>query len=947
MKFEQASDWVTALAGEAGEAERRALFVRHAAFHTAATMGLLQGEVSRQAYSDKESAQRLAGAAWWLAEKLGDAASRATAERCLGHVRFVESRHEEALGHYERALGLIEESGRALDAARTMASGLQCLIYLDRYEQALGWAEKAEAIFRAEGDELRLARLWSNAGNIHYRQDRHEEALRLYRKAYATLSRLGEPKDVAAVLSNMAVCSISVGQFRRALVYYRRARAHSERHELKLLVAAADYNIAYLHFLRGEYLTAKRLYGASRRHCEEAGDRYHAALCDLDESEVLLDLNLNDDGGHLARRAAAGFAALGMPYERAKALVQLGIALSRRGLDTGALGSFQHARRIFAAEKNSLWPALIDLELAILWRQRGEYAKTERLCRRAYRNLAGSAMPGRAALCELLLGQLSLRRGDLDAARRWRRRASARLEGSVTPVLHCYAYHLEGKIKEGAGNPQAAWARHEQALEAIEGIRSGLWNEDARISFLRDKAPVYESMLALLRRLPERTEGEALRLIEQAKARSLSERVAGAAPLAREERQDPRLRQERLDLHALYRQLENATLRRLPNMGALRERIRERERAYLRRLGEGVGEAVPEARAGSLREEELIAAVPEGAALLNYFEIEGRLHVSLVQGGGVRTVEVGDAAAARHHLRLFQLQMSKHQLGPSYLPAYGHTWRAATEAHLQSLYETVFAPVDRHVKAGHLIVSPHGFLHHLPFHALKRGDGFLIDDFTMSYTPSASVYVYCRRRVAAEENRSLVMGAADELAPQIGAEARLAAEHLPGARLLLGEEARQRVLTEEASGYRYLHIATHGLFRADNPAFSYIRLGDERMTMLDLEELRLRAELVTLSGCGTGLSAVVGAGETIGLMRGLLTAGARSLVLSLWDVYDESALKFFGDFYGELARGCDKAGAMRTASRRLRERFPHPFYWAPFLLVGDFEGSGRDWRATP
>ena len=107
MKFEQASDWVAALAGEAGEAERRALFVRHAAFHTAATMGLLQGEVSRQAYSDKESAQRLSGVAWWLAEKLGDASSRATAERCLGHVRFVESRYEEALGHYERALGLI------------------------------------------------------------------------------------------------------------------------------------------------------------------------------------------------------------------------------------------------------------------------------------------------------------------------------------------------------------------------------------------------------------------------------------------------------------------------------------------------------------------------------------------------------------------------------------------------------------------------------------------------------------------------------------------------------------------------------------------------------------------------------------------------------------------------------------------------------------------------
>jgi tetratricopeptide (TPR) repeat protein len=947
MKFGPTSEWIAAIAGEAGEAQRRALFERHAEFHTAETVTLLQGEVSRQAYSDKESAQRLAGVAGWLAEKLGDATSRATGERCLGHVRYVESRYEEALGHYERALGLLEGSGRALDAARTMASGLQCLIYLDRYEQALEWAKKAEEIFRAEGDELRLARLWSNVGNIHYRQDRHEEALRLYRQAHAVLIRLGEPKDVAAVLSNMAVCSISVGEFRRALVYYRRARGFSEKHELKLLVAAADYNIAYLHYLRGEYLVAKRLYGVSREYCEDAGDRYHAALCDLDESELLLDLNLNDDGGHLARRAAAGFAVLGMPYERAKALVQLAIALSRRGLETGALRAFQAARRIFAAEKNGLWPALIDLELAILWRQRGGYAKTVRLCRRAYRTLAGSAMPGRAALCELLLGHLSMRRGELDAARRWRKRASARLEGSVTPVLHCHAHYLEGRIEERSANPQLAWVRYQQALESIEDIRSGLWSEDARISFLRDKLPVYESLLALLPRLPGRRDGEALRLIEKAKARSLSERVAGVAPARADgEKPDPQLRRERLDLHALYRQLENATLRRLPNAAALRERVRERERAYLRRLGESAG-AAPDVRAGILPEEELVGAVPDGAALLNYFEIEGRLHVSLLQGGDVKTIPVGDAEAARHHLRLLQLQMSKHQLGPAYLPAYGHTWRAATEAHLRSLYETVFAPVAPHLNAQHLILSPHGFLHHLPFHALKRGERFLIDDFTMSYTPSASVFAHCRRRVAGEENRSLVMGASDELAPYIGAEAKLAAEHLPGARLLLGDEARQQVLVEEGSRYRYLHIATHGLFRADNPAFSYIRLGDARMTMLDLEELRLRAELVTLSGCGTGLSAVVGAGETIGLMRGLLTAGARSLLLSLWDVHDESALEFFRVFYGELGRGSGKAGALQTAARSLRQQFAHPFYWAPFILVGDFEGSGAEWRGTP
>jgi CHAT domain-containing protein len=66
----------------------------------------------------------------------------------------------------------------------------------------------------------------------------------------------------------------------------------------------------------------------------------------------------------------------------------------------------------------------------------------------------------------------------------------------------------------------------------------------------------------------------------------------------------------------------------------------------------------------------------------------------------------------------------------------------------------------------------------------------------------------------------------------------------------------------------------------------------------------------------------------------LLQAGAQSLVLSLWDVHDSATKDFIVAFYTELGKGCPKAEAMRIASIRLRERHPHPYYWAPFLLIG-------------
>jgi CHAT domain-containing protein len=92
---------------------------------------------------------------------------------------------------------------------------------------------------------------------------------------------------------------------------------------------------------------------------------------------------------------------------------------------------------------------------------------------------------------------------------------------------------------------------------------------------------------------------------------------------------------------------------------------------------------------------------------------------------------------------------------------------------------------------------------------------------------------------------------------------------------------------------------------------------------------------VTLSGCGTGLSVVVGGDEQLGLVRGLLYAGARAVLLSLWDAHDSSTSEFMKSFYAYLQAGAGKARAAQQAMRDVRARHPHPFYWAPFTLLGD------------
>ena len=120
----------------------------------------------------------------------------------------------------------------------------------------------------------------------------------------------------------------------------------------------------------------------------------------------------------------------------------------------------------------------------------------------------------------------------------------------------------------------------------------------------------------------------------------------------------------------------------------------------------------------------------------------------------------------------------------------------------------------------------------------------------------------------------------------------------------------------------------------DNPMFSGIRLGGSYLTLYDLYNLKLPAELVALSGCVTGLNVVAAGDELLGLARGLFRAGAASLLVSLWDVPDRSTAEFMSAFYDRLSSVPNRAAALRDAMLEVRRQYPHPLYWAPFLLSG-------------
>ena len=941
-------NWLDQVAELPTDAARQEFLGRRRWLHTFAAVEQLYDETVRLSRVDLDRAAGLARAAESLGTQIGDDGAHALGIRARGHVLHLRGRHAEAIRAYEKAISLYRRTGRELDIGRTYNGALHTLIYLGRYATAITWGKRARRIFEKHGDRLRLGRLDLNLGNVYYRQDQFEKALQLYDRAYRQLQRWGEPQDIAITLRNTAVCHISLNQFARALNVYIQARSHCERYDMPVLVAEADYNIAYLHYLRGEYTVAIQMYEAARQRSEQVGDTYHRALCDLDESELYLELNMNEDAERLAQRALTSFESLRMRYETAKALIFLAIAQVHRGQTRQALNVIQRARRLFRLEKNEVWSALLDLYQAMILFWTGNDAESRRYCSMAMAFFAQSKLRTKAALCELLLAQLELRSGNLTRSKEACLSALQRLRRAETPVIDYQAWFVLGQIQEAMLDEEAATRSYRKAHEKLNALRSQV-HAEAKISFQQDKLKVYEKLVGLLLKRPTpKRQLAAFAYIEQAKSRSLADLISFRSLTSADSRRKTSnhlqhavdLRQE---LSWLYRRIDLEGIQATKYSWEHIRRLRRRARTLTKQLEHILprlwtdDEHSGNVHAGDIATlEEIRSAIPEDTLLLEYYIADDAVYAAIVQPDSLQLLALGPAAKIHQEFLLLDFQLSKFRLKDRYLRTFSKLVRAASESHLQALYRALISPLRTLLKCRHLIIVPHGFLHRLPFHALFDGARYLIDDYSVSYAPSASVYYLCSKtKIGSGAVKSTVIGVPDPRTPHIAEEVAAVAAHLPKARVLMGSEATVDQLRKATAESRFVHIATHGEFRTDNPMFSSIRLADSFLSVYDFYDLHLRAELVTLSGCGTGLSVVTSGDELLGLVRGLLYSGTRAVLLTLWDVNDQSTADFMKGFYAQLATKQDKSDALRQAVQELRQSYPDVYHWAPFVLIGN------------
>jgi CHAT domain-containing protein len=898
--------------------------------------------------ADRNRALAVAEVAVIIANRLGATESVAQSLRAKANAHYALGQNKTALEHNRKALRLFRSLGHTEQVARTLSSSIQPLILQGRYKQAYSAAQEARKIFKQQGNKWRLARLDLNLGNILDRQDRFAEALGCYERAYGYLSlhQQEDPEAVAVALHNMAVSFVSLNDFRSAALTYEKARAFASAHDMPVLVGQADYNIAWLHYLRGDYSRAISMLRAARETCDFTGDEYHVALCHLDLSEIYLELNLNAEAAEAAEQAAASFSQLEMQYERAKSIANLAVAVSQQGNAVRSLELFLQARQIFVKEKNKVLPSVIDLYRAIVLIGERRDAEARRLCVVALRALQRFKIASKSVVCLMLLARLDLRRNNVGSAQQHCARALRSLARVELPHLSCQAYALRGQIHAAAGHDRLSYVSYRRAREYLESLRDRIHAEELKISFMKDRVEIYEALVALCMKRANgaNVTAELFGYVEQAKSQTLLDFLSSSrspswfAPQGETEH-SKRIKELREELNWYFHLAETAQLKQAPRpqLNVLRAESQRIERELLKLSRERVSadeQGVEVQLATTFTVQQVRESLSAGTTILEYFQVQGRIVVVLLSSDRFQIVPLGAHSQTSTLLELLQLQLSKFRLGSGYVTRFARVLLNAIQTHLHDVYKLLVEPIRDLLDGSHLVIAPHGILHSLPFQALFDGKRYLIDDFTISYAPSASVYSLCQARTAQANRGALVLGIPDAAVPFVQEEVEAIAACLPDSEMHLGMSATAERLRQRGPRSRFIHIATHGYFRRDNPMFSGIRLGDSYLSLYDLYQLRLPVELVALSGCSTGLNVVAAGDELLGLSRGLIHAGAETCLLTLWDVQDQSSTRLMKFFYSNLPGCSNKAAALQQAMWQMKLEHPHPYYWAPYILVG-------------
>ncbi len=648
--------------------------------------------------------------------------------------------------------------------------------------------------------------------------------------------------------------------------------------------------------------------------------------------------------------AVARFEALAEPEWRMKAAPQYGLAILGRARAYAMDDDAEQGRKLLLDALNGLpkaarfEPADVLLLLARLERDEHRLPQAAEYYAKAISALHDGGWPTYEAVAHVEYAQFLLTAGlrldkSFEEAEAQIVAAEAEAQRLNMAETLWRATYERGVLAEARGNSRAALAAFRASIAKLELVRAEISDTSQRQTYVDRELvqDLYSRAFALVAQAGDLT--QLWDLMERAKARSFLDSMgsnrfhaSSAGPDSRMNTLQDRVTNAKLELQPTSADIFRSS-GQVTSDGTLESLERELQQAR-ETPGLAKSRAGNAAAAHPLPLDELYKLLPAKTALLEFgFVKNGLLAVIATRNGSKQILHPTDAAELRRKVTELTQWLDSSEDGTT-CPA------------LQFVSDHVLAPFWPFVEPGidHLIIVPTGFLNYIPFPALRiEGDRMLIDSVAVSYLPSASViqFVSSNSKVKGKVFLGAIGNAVTgkELLPGTLNEVNAIIKVYPGA-----ERAYEGAFTHDRALRALLendlvHFATHGELSKSSPLLSSLltapapgQLG--QLSVYELPALAIRAKTVVLSACKTALGEVSNADEIPGLTRALLTAGADTVVSSLWRVSDRSTAILMEEFHRQLQSGANPSDALRTAGLRARKEFPAPHHWAAFIVTG-------------
>jgi len=922
-----------------------------------------------------------------LYRQTGDRVNETVAKRYIGECHWQLGNYEQSRTHLDGALADAVQLGeRQIEGKILNVLGL--LEWdLGNYDQAIARFEQASVIGTELGDRRLAGSTLNNLSLVYDELGDYSTSLKQYQLALEFYEGTDFPRGESDTLGNIGGVNLLLGRYQEALAYYQRSLAISQSLGSKPSMSLDRGNLGLCYLGLGQTDSALEQLDLAIGLAIETGMRKEQALWLRGKGNALIQKGLYDLGLESHRAALSIYQEIGARGVLLDALHDMGhmhlmlgdLVTARDYFERGtelagelgaaqgitanllALGDLQfrqaHLEEASALYQQSLrrsadagelnYQAESLLRLSLVHREQRQPDDAESEARQALAVAERTGAVPVEAEAWYALGELARLEGGYVAALEAYANAESVAGAGAAPDLLWQIHYGRAQTQIEQGAPKSAIAELEAAVRIIESIRERLREERFRAGYVQDKYQVYIALIRLQLDLGQVQ--QAFSTAERLRARNFLDQLLNGGPIARNDQES---RQE-FTLRERIRQLQSALDREngmpLPERRQLAvdtfsSELILAEREYQVFLDDIRGHSALGRVARVPTLEEVQSQLEPGEALVEYVVGTDQVIIFIL--------EPSQLSAVTNDLDRFNLRSKVNLVRELLQQPSNDRWTAPAA----SLSETLIKPLQQQALlegVKHLYLVPHGILNYLPFAILPvaaaNHSHLLVDQYTLSYLPAAAALIGERKDPAAHPSL-LALAPEDSRLRFSLEEARLVTNlYQPVSRLLSGNDATESAFKQQAGFYDVLHLSTHGYFNSGNPLLSGLELQSDGSNdgILEVHEilgLSLHANLVTLSACETGMGSgffnqLPAGDEFVSLTRAFLLAGSNSVLATLWQVDDRSTVEFMEGFYKRLEHGGsvgDQATALAQIQRELRisTHYSHPFYWAPFILVG-------------